>query len=34
MALETRSRPRQIVYLVLTFAGPLGLPNLLTHWGL
>jgi len=34
MALKTRSRPRQIVYLTLAFAGLLLLLNYLAHLGL
>ncbi len=34
MALETRSRPRQIVYLALAFIALLALLDLLGHWQL
>jgi hypothetical protein len=34
MPLETRSVPRQIVYLVLALIGLFALLNLLAHWQL
>jgi len=34
VALETRSRPRQIVYLLLALIGLIAVLNLLAHWHL
>jgi hypothetical protein len=34
MALETRSKPRQVIYLALGFVGLLGVLTLLTRWQL
>ncbi len=34
MALDNRSRPLQIVYLILAFVGLMGLIGLLVRWGL